>query len=54
MIGVSVYILADTYFISYGFGADGLTVLNLILPANTDVAVDEETMLGLGFQSLLW
>lgn len=32
MIGVSVYILADTYFISYGFGADGLTVLNLILP----------------------
>ena len=32
MIGVSVYILADTFFISYKCGADGLAVLNLILP----------------------
>lgn len=32
MIGVSIYILADTFFISYKCGADGLAVLNLILP----------------------
>lgn len=32
MIGISIYILADTYFISVYAGADGLTVLNLILP----------------------
>ncbi len=32
MIGLSVYILADTYFISKGMGADGLTALNLALP----------------------
>lgn len=32
MIGISVYILADTFFISMGFGADGLAVLNMTLP----------------------
>ena len=32
MVGVSVYILADTFFISIHSGADGLTVLNLVLP----------------------
>ena len=32
MIGVSVYILADTYFISVAEGADGITALNLALP----------------------
>ena len=32
MIGVSVYILADTFFISIYSGADGITVLNLALP----------------------
>ena len=32
MIGISIYILADTYFISVYSGADGLAVLNLILP----------------------
>ena len=32
MIGISVYILADTYFISVHSGADGITVLNLVLP----------------------
>lgn len=32
MIGVSLYILADTYFISASAGADGITVLNLALP----------------------
>ena len=32
MIGLSCYILADTYFISNGLGADGLTALNLAIP----------------------
>lgn len=32
MLGVSVYILADTFFISVAAGADGITVLNLALP----------------------
>ena len=32
MIGVSVYILADTFFISVASGANGITVLNLALP----------------------
>ena len=32
MIGISVYVLADTFFISVYAGADGLAVLNLILP----------------------
>ena len=33
MIGISVYVLADTFFISVYSGADGLAILNLILPA---------------------
>lgn len=33
MIGLSCYILADTYFIANGIGSDGLTALNLVLPA---------------------
>lgn len=32
MLGLSCYILADTYFISAGLGADGLTALNLAIP----------------------
>lgn len=32
MIGISIYILADTFFISMGFGSDGLAVLNMTLP----------------------
>ena len=32
MIGISVYVLADTFFISVYSGADGLAILNLILP----------------------
>ena len=32
MIGISVYVLADTFLISVYSGADGLAVLNLILP----------------------
>ena len=32
MIGISCYILADTFFVSAGLGADGLAALNLALP----------------------
>lgn len=32
MVGISVYILADTFFISLHSGTNGLAVLNLILP----------------------
>lgn len=32
MLGISCYILADTFFIARGLGADGLTALNLALP----------------------
>ena len=32
MLGISCYILADTFFISAAQGADGLTALNLVLP----------------------
>lgn len=32
MIGLSCYILADTFFIAQGIGSDGLTALNLALP----------------------
>ena len=33
LIGLSCYILADTFFIARGVGADGLTALNLAIPA---------------------
>ena len=32
MIGLSCYVLADSFFISLAKGADGLTALNLVLP----------------------
>ena len=32
MIGLSCYILADTFFVSQALGADGLTALNLAIP----------------------
>lgn len=32
MLGVSCYIIADTFFISLAEGADGITVLNLTIP----------------------
>lgn len=32
MLGISAYILADTFFISVAEGANGLTALNLVLP----------------------
>lgn len=32
MLGISLYILADTFFVANGVGADGLVALNLALP----------------------
>lgn len=32
MLGISLYILADTFFISQAVGANGITALNLVLP----------------------
>ena len=32
MIGISCYVLADTFFISKGMGTDGLAALNFALP----------------------
>ena len=32
MIGQSIYILADTYFVAKGLGANGLAALNLAIP----------------------
>lgn len=32
MVGISLYILADTFFISLAEGADGIAALNLVLP----------------------
>ena len=32
MIGLSCYILADTFFVSKGLGAEGLAALNLAIP----------------------
>lgn len=32
MIGISFYILADTYFVSAGMGTDGLAALNIAIP----------------------
>lgn len=32
MLAISCYILADTFFVSKGMGADGLTALNLAIP----------------------
>ncbi|WP_341457657.1 MATE family efflux transporter [Lacrimispora amygdalina] len=32
MVGLSCYILADTFFVSKGLGTNGLTALNLAIP----------------------
>lgn len=32
MLGISAYVLADTFFISMAEGADGITALNIVLP----------------------
>lgn len=47
MVGVSAYVLADTYFISRYAGADGIAGLNLVLPVYSLIFAIGE-MLGVG------
>ena len=47
MLGLSCYILADTFFISRGLGANGLTALNLAIPIYSFVH-GTGLMLGMG------
>ena len=47
MMGLSCYILADTFFISKGLGANGLTALNLAIPVYSFIH-GTSLMLGMG------
>ena len=47
MIGLSCYILADTFFISRGLGANGLAALNLAIPVY-NLVNGTGLMLGMG------
>lgn len=47
MLGLSGYILADTFFVSKGLGADGLTALNLAIPVYSFIH-GSGLMLGMG------
>lgn len=47
MIGLSAYILADTFFISKGLGVNGLTALNLAIPIYSFIH-GSGLMLGIG------
>ena len=47
MLGLSCYILADTFFISRGMGANGLTALNLAIPVYSFIH-GSGLMLGMG------
>jgi len=51
MIGLSVYILADTFFISKGLGANGLAALNLALPIYNFIEGTGQ-MIGIGGASM--
>ncbi len=51
MLGMSVYILADTFFISKGLGANGLTALNLALPIYNFIEGSGQ-MIGIGGASM--
>ncbi len=47
MLGLSCYILADTFFIARALGADGLTALNLAIPVYSLISA-AGLMLGIG------
>ncbi len=47
MLGLSCYILADTFFVARGLGANGLAALNLALPVYS-VVNGTGLMLGMG------
>ncbi len=51
MLGLSLYILADTFFIANGVGQDGLTALNLVIPVY-NVLNGLGLMLGMGSATL--
>lgn len=51
MIGYSCYILADTFFIARGIGADALAALNLVLPAYS-LMNGTGLMIGMGAASM--
>lgn len=48
-LGVSCYILADTFFVSKGLGTNGLTALNLAIPVYNYIH-GTGLMLGMGAQ----
>ena len=47
MIGLSCYILADTFFVSLGLGVNGLAALNLAIPIYSFIH-GSGLMLGMG------
>ena len=47
LVGLSCYILADTFFVSKGMGSDGLTALNLAIPVYSFIH-GTGLMLGMG------
>ena len=47
MVGISCYILADTFFVAQGLGADGLAALNLAIPVYSFIN-GTGLMLGMG------
>ncbi|MFL2100884.1 MATE family efflux transporter [Desemzia sp. FAM 23989] len=51
MLGLSLYILADTFFVANGVGQDGLTALNVVIPVY-NVVNGIGLMLGMGGATL--
>lgn len=51
MLGLSLYILADTFFVANGMGQDGLTALNVVIPVY-NVVNGMGLMLGMGGATL--
>lgn len=47
MVGVSCYILADTFFVAQGLGTNGLAALNLAIPVY-NLINGTALMLGIG------
>ena len=53
MMGQSLFILADTYFIANGIGADGIAALNIVLPV-VNITNGLGWMLGVGGAALFF
>ena len=51
MLGLSLYILADTFFVANGVGQNGLTALNLVIPVY-NILNGTGLMLGMGGATL--